>query len=372
VQLAGRESTDNPRVHLEKTTTKNGETRWRAVVRRAGFPTRSKTFPLKRDAETWGTDQERQIARMRGGLGLQTTRALVSDLISQYQTNGQLERDRTTEDSQYVMTLQLDWWRERIGDEAAASIRPKTIRQAIDAHTKRDGTPSAGPTRNRYLAALSSVYRWAIDLELVDRNPVSGVRRYKESDHIVRYLTDEERERLLTATAKRGDEFHALILASLWSGGDRGEMLRLRWRHVHLDRGLIEFPWKRKAKGLPRTVPIPTEATDALRKIGPHHPDARVFNEWSRDHKGPVYKWKAALRDAEITDFRWKDLRHSFCSWLVQRGVPIADVQHLAGHRHIETTLRYAHLAPTSTHDRVRQALEGLNAEGGKVLDFQG
>jgi integrase len=88
-----------------------------------------------------------------------------------------------------------------------------------------------------------------------------------------------------------------------------------------------------------------------------------VLKDWKRDGTDgervfPVttsFKtaWSALLTRAEITRFRWHDLRHHFASRLVQAGVPLNTVRELLGHGSLTMTLRYAHLAPNMTRDAV-------------------
>jgi len=65
--------------------------------------------------------------------------------------------------------------------------------------------------------------------------------------------------------------------------------------------------------------------------------------------------WKAALGEAKVQDFHWHDLRHSFASRLVQRGVDIYTVKEQMGHAVISVTMRYAHLAPSHLHAAVER-----------------
>jgi site-specific recombinase XerD len=67
--------------------------------------------------------------------------------------------------------------------------------------------------------------------------------------------------------------------------------------------------------------------------------------------------WAKLLARAQISQFRWHDLRHHFASRLVQRGVPLNTVRDLLGHSSVAVSLRYAHLAP----DRRREAVAKLN-----------
>jgi site-specific recombinase XerD len=66
-----------------------------------------------------------------------------------------------------------------------------------------------------------------------------------------------------------------------------------------------------------------------------------------------------ARRKAGIVALRWHDLRHTFASHLVMRGVPLEAVQELLGHATIEMTMRYGHLSPHVPRDAVRSLDRG-------------
>ena len=60
--------------------------------------------------------------------------------------------------------------------------------------------------------------------------------------------------------------------------------------------------------------------------------------------------WNNLLAKAEIKDFRWHDLRHTWASWLIQRGTPLAALQEMGGWETPSMVQRYAHLAPEHLH----------------------
>ena len=93
--------------------------------------------------------------------------------------------------------------------------------------------------------------------------------------------------------------------------------------------------------------------------------DGKRFND-VRD------SFKSACRKAGIFDFRFHDLRHTFASHMVMRGVGLRAIQELLGHCDLKLTMRYAHLAPGHLRDSVNvlNDLGGEKQGEGKLLGF--
>jgi integrase len=138
----------------------------------------------------------------------------------------------------------------------------------------------------------------------------------------------------------------------------RGELLGLRWRDVDdLKGGAFTIP---KAKnGEARHVPLTSIVRTILsRRTRSLDASALVFpnSEGHRDLRWAKKIVPAALRAAQIEDFRFHDLRHTFASRLAMEGVGLMTIRELMGHKTMAMTLRYSHLSPGHR----RTAIEGL------------
>ncbi|MEM8933642.1 MAG: tyrosine-type recombinase/integrase, partial [Acidobacteriota bacterium] len=74
----------------------------------------------------------------------------------------------------------------------------------------------------------------------------------------------------------------------------------------------------------------------------------------------PRKRWQQALREAEIEDFRFHDLRHTAASYLAMNGATLAELADVLGHKSLQMVKRYAHLAEAHTHDVVRRMNERM------------
>jgi integrase len=147
-----------------------------------------------------------------------------------------------------------------------------------------------------------------------------------------------------------GDHLTPAVLLSMNTGLRLGEMLKLRWKNVHLDRCWLTVEGREAKSRQTRHVPLNAEAVSVLTQWREQSGfQGRVFNV-SLSFKTA---WWHLLERADIQNFRWHDLRHHFASRLVQEGVPLNTVRDLLGHSSVAMSLRYAHLAPDQRCDAV-------------------
>lgn len=245
----------------------------------------------------------------------------------------------------------------------------------------RTGRLQAGVTAatvNRDIASLRSVLSRALDWGSLTTHPLAKFKAVKV-DHlaIVRYLSPQEEKRLRAALAARDhsrrkarasanrwrrvrdyptltpfgrytDHVTPLVLLALNTGLRRGELLALRWADVDLTGASLAVRGADAKTGETRHVPLNSDIVTVLKAWrGTDERGGYVFamsNGKAID--GTKTSWLGVAKAAGLTDFRFHDLRHSFASKLVQRGVDLNTVRELLGHADLKMTLRYAHLAP--------------------------
>ena len=254
--------------------------------------------------------------------------------------------------------------------------------------TKRLRGGTKGTTLNRSTSALRAALEKAVDWEILSENPLGKLRRLKvESDARVRYLSDDEYERLFKSLKERdhaiisararankhravrkiqakpslegckfGDRLTPMVTLSLKSGLRRGELFDLRVDDIDFQASSITVRADSSKSGKPRSIPVSETTMSTINEWL----DSRQINSgriFPSDSGGRLVTLKKSfaqvLEQAGIDNFRWHDMRHDFASRLVMKGVPLNTVRELCGHAELATTLRYAHLAPDHKSDAI-------------------
>jgi integrase len=322
---------------------------WQAVVRKGGHRSQSKTFKMKRDAEAWATAIENAINRDEFVADHPSKSKTVTDLLERYRKYETPKKRNQRNDNRYI-----DFWIEEIGDFKIGSIARSQIIEIRDAMAET----RAPATVNRYLATLR--HAWGIaetDWGWANSNPLKKIK-LKEPRGRDRHLSDEEITGLLSAASEsKHPHLYAIVLVGLTTGARRGEIMSLTWSDVDLSNGRALI---RETKNTDkRTLALVPQVIAALREVKEVRriDTNQVFvnpNNGKRTYKGLEASWRIARTAANLDDFRFHDLRHTFASRMAMDGRSLAEIAAALGHRTLAMVQRYAHL----TDSHVQKAME--------------
>ncbi len=198
------------------------------------------------------------------------------------------------------------------------------------------------------LSLLRTIMYRAKQFEVYEGNiPHFSMPKYDNKRN--RYLTIEEARSLLTALYPRSELWHDITLFALNTGMRASEIYTLKAEHINFPQGTITlFETK---NGSNRTIPLNDTTFTISQKYASKNYNYLFSNNKIRDASTIFRSVVKELKfNHNITEKRnqivFHSLRHTFASWLVQEGVALAVVSSLLGHKSLQMTMRYAHLAP--------------------------
>jgi integrase len=230
-------------------------------------------------------------------------------------------------------------------------------------------------TANRALRTLSVAMRLAEQWgwRPHNSNPCKGVKPHKETSRR-RYMSNDELTRL-RAALQRWEEagplavrwrFAQLVRLLLLTGARLREVMNAQWSEIDWERSVLLVPAERGKTGAAeiqlseRAVAILRELLEAEEAMGGRCLAVIAGAERTGPLVGYRKLWLALLADAEVTDLRIHDLRHTFASFALSGGQTLGVVGQLLGHRSTQTTSRYAHLVDEAARAAVARVSDDL------------
>ena len=213
-------------------------------------------------------------------------------------------------------------------------------------------------TVNHYHAILKAIVNWAKKKRMYfGDNPAWGVPMAKVERAKVRFLTPDQEMRLTPIVARNARLWPYYVLA-LHTGMRIGEIVRIRVCDVvRYPEPMIFIPHSKSRRS--RYVPLSESAQEVVAaRIQGNNPEALILdcvngetvNEWFKD----------CCKEAQVMDFTFHCLRHSFAGFMLSRGVPIYKVSKILGHSSVVVTEQhYGHLDRSVLTEEIKH-IEGI------------
>ncbi len=201
---------------------------------------------------------------------------------------------------------------------------------------------------------LKKVYRMAVDNNYLLKNPWQNIKKFPVKNYSVRYLKPDEEERLFKVLP---EYLKGIVIVALNTGLRKSNILELRWEQINFDFNFIEVLENKGNKHL--LIPL----NEKLIQFFSNKPDVErkgyifINPETGLPYKDIKKAWSTALEKANIENFRFHDLRHTFATRLIEKNIDIVVAKELMGHADISTTMIYVH----SDADRKKNAINVID-----------
>lgn len=266
--------------------------------------------------------------------------------------------------------MALDRARTAFGRRAAQSIRKSEIIDWLASEARQHHWKPA--SRNRYAAAISLVFRVAVEDEKLPLNPAAGIRRLREENQRTRFLSPDEEGKLTAVIRRRFPDYLPVFQLALHTGMRTSELLRVRVGDYDRKTGKLLVRQK-KVRNSPafRYVPLTPIGVSSYQQLA-----------GKRKAGGPLclkiegarleetrYWFDPCVAEAGLVNCVWYTLRHTAASRWVMSGVPLAAVALFLGHQNISMTMRYSHLQPENDERAVAALMSFYGDQAGNETD---
>ena len=307
---------------------------WQAKVRKKGFPSQTKVFRTKADAQAWAASVEGEMVRGLWRDRSESESTTLKECIERY-----LSEVTPHKKTNHPEELKLQQWLRRpIACRFMSAIRGKDVADVIK------DMKSEGKSKNTirlHLAVLSHLFKvarteWGMESL---SNPCDAVRKPKLPQGRDRRLVGNEQDRLLDACrADENPDILYIVQFAIETAMRRSEICGLQWENVNLSGRVALLPDTKN--GTVRRVPLSSVALSVLSAL-PRRLDGLI---WDVKPDTVTGTFKRVCRRAAITGLTFHDLRHEATSRLFEKGFNPMEVSAITGHKTLQMLKRYTHL----------------------------
>ena len=345
-------------MEITKYERRDGETVHRYRFRHAG---KTYTGTLENFTDKKALDEAEAIrADVRRGKGRTPGKApLLSKFIDEtYLPWARIHKERTYDD----VVGHCEMIKNHFKGIRLDQIKRKQVRefQTVRAATKTyKDTERANTTVNREMSELSAVFRLAVQDDLLESNPCHGVRQLPRGEQVIRFLSQDEYQRLLDHLQGEREHLLPLVQIAIFTGLRQSEQLTLRRSQIDFESGAIRL--KKTKTRRARVVPMNEIVRELMAELcSGLSADDWVFKSPHPKHQGkrlvdPGRGFERACELAGVEDFTWHCLRHTFGTWQAMAGTPVHVLKELMGHTDVRTTMIYVHAAAVETRSAVER-----------------
>jgi len=208
-------------------------------------------------------------------------------------------------------------------------------------------------TVNIELRHLKAFFQCAVNWNLLKVNPCKRVTMLRIPKEGPKYIEQSQVKSLIEHAQPLWVKY--FILIAINTGMRRGEILRLQWKHIDKNRRLALVEARTAKNKRERWVPL-NRTVMALLDSLPHNSPyilTNVSGGQIKDRRASDQVKRAIIAAGLSESLKLHSMRHSFCTWLLTAGVPIQEVQLIAGHSSIAVTEIYNHMRSDNLHHAV-------------------
>ena len=333
---------------------------------------------MQKDCRAWIKET---LKKIDGGLTFEGTQVTLERFVETWMDGKELaRRSATVEQYRQICRQHI---LPTMGRMRLQEIQPANIKHLY--MTKKE--EGRGPRTVQLIhTILHNILQQAVREGILGRNPVEAVERPKVEKTEMKILTEEQARRFIISTMR--NRYGMLFYLALMTGMRQGELLGLKWADLDWDKGLLNVQRQlQRARGhSPQLVAPKTQAGRRQIKLGPGTLERlgkhKIEQAEMRSARGARWEendlifpntlgkpessanmfedFKKFLRDNELPDIRFHDLRHTSISFLLDMGTPVNTVQQRSGHSKASiTTDTYGH-SMAHSQDEAAERIEEL------------